>query len=273
MNRFNPLARLGALLTLACLTSCNGGDNADTADGGDDSQSAHSATQSDDAGEPVTLSANDDVQVFGTLRRAQPNNDRVILMFHQARSNRHEYDPTAPRLNQLGFDTLAVDQRSGGTMWDHDNQTVARLGKSTQYLYALPDLQAAVDWAVENEYQTIITVGSSYSAALNFILAEKNAGKLTAIACFSPGEYLGSPDLVKNAAANVSIPVYVTGGASDEEQERVDEVLSKTDSDKIVRDKPQHGVHGASTLRSDKNSEGAEENFAKFSRFLKPFSE
>lgn len=271
MQRLTLLQRLAALFILLCLTSCGSGENADTADGADDSQPADSATQS--GGEAVTLSATDDVHVFGTLRRAKENNGRIVLLFHQARSNRHEYDPTAPRLNQLGFDTLAVDQRSGGTMWDRDNQTVERLGKSTEYLYALADLQAAVDWAVGKKYQTIITVGSSYSAALNFILAERNAGKLTAIASFSPGEYLGSPDLVKNAAAKVTIPVYVTAAASDDEQARVDEVLSKTDSDKIVRYKPQHGVHGASTLRRDKNPDGAEENFAEFSRFLKPFSE
>lgn len=221
----------------------------------------------------VTLTAADDVKVFGTLSTAKEDNDRIILLFHQARSNRHEYDPIAPQLNELGFDTLAIDQRSGGTMWEHDNETVKALGDSTEYLYALPDLQAAVDWAVEKNYKTIVTVGSSYSAALSFILAKSNADELTAIASFSPGEYLGKPDLVKDAAAEVKLPVYVTAGAEEDEQSRVDEVLSRTDADKIVRHKPTAGVHGASTLREDKNEAGAAENFAEFKAFLEKHAE
>lgn len=158
-------------------------------------------------------------------------------------------------------------------MWGHDNQTVNAHGKSTEYLYALPDLQAAVDWAVAKKYKTIVTVGSSYTAALNFVLAKENADKLTAMASFSPGEYLGTTDLVKNAAAAVKIPIYVTADSSSSEQDNIDEVLSKTESDKIVRYKPQHGVHGVSTLRTDKNQDGAEENFAEFSKFLSSLDE
>ena len=154
-------------------------------------------------------------------------------------------------------------------MWEHDNQTVQEIGESQQYLYALPDLQAAVDWAVQQEYKTIITVGSSYSAALNFILAPANADSLTAIVSFSPGEYLGSPNLVKDAAADIKLPVYVTAGSDAKEQSQVDEVLSKTKSDKITRHKPGVGVHGASTLRDDRNPDGAIANLSDFRKFLK----
>ncbi len=74
----------------------------------------------------------------------------------------------APALNKIGLDTLAVDQRSGGTMWGHRNRTVVKLGKSTGYLEVLVDLQAAVNWAATNKYKTIIAVGSCAEIATLF---------------------------------------------------------------------------------------------------------
>ncbi len=220
-------------------------------------------------GEEITVQAKDGQKVFGTYMQAKATNDRVILLYHQAKSNRHEYAPITPELNKLGFDTLAIDQRSGGEMWGHTNETVKARGQSTSYVEAYPDLQASVDWAVNKKYKTIVCVGSSYSAALNFLLAKDNDGKLTAIASFSPGEYLGKKDLVKDAAKQVKIPVYVTAGSTKEEEARVDEVLSKMESkEKVVCHKAGHGVHGASTLREDKNKEGAKENFDQFKKFL-----
>gem|GEM_PF-5977157 len=37
----------------------------------------------------------------------------LILLFHQAGSSRGEYNEIAPRLNELGFNCIAVDLRSG----------------------------------------------------------------------------------------------------------------------------------------------------------------
>lgn len=93
------------------------------------------------AGTPLTLQAADGVNVFGTLTRAATDNDKIILLFHQAEANRHEYDAVVPRLTKLGFDALAIDQRSGGQLFDRHNQTVAKLGKSADYLDVMPDLE------------------------------------------------------------------------------------------------------------------------------------
>ena len=105
------------------------------------------------------------------------------------------------------------------------------------------------------------------------MLASENDGKLTAIACFSPGEYLGTDDLVKNAAAEVKNPIYVTANFTSSEQDNIDDVLSKAESGKITRYKPEHGVHGASTLNRDENPDGAQANFTEFSKFLKSLGE
>jgi len=55
-------------------------------------------------------------------------------LFHQAGSNRGEYAMIGPMLAALGFNALAIDQRSGGNAWGRTNETVKRLGKSTDAL-------------------------------------------------------------------------------------------------------------------------------------------
>ncbi len=228
----------------------------------------------------ITLSANaqdlklttsDNKIVFGICNPAQSKrkSDKIVILFHQARSNQNEYDPIYRLINKEGFDTLTIDQRSGGKMWKHHNRTVVRNGKSTDYASALPDLQAAVDWAVNKKYKTIITVGSSYTAALNFVLAKQNSDKISAIASFSPGEYLGRSWTVSNEAKGLTMPVYVTSGSAKQEIQSADGILNKANLKNLTRHKPSHGVHGASTLREDRNPRGYKENLAHFLKFLK----
>lgn len=215
------------------------------------------------------LVAKDGGKSFADFERAKPKCERVALLFHQARSNRHEYDPIAPRLRKLGFDTLALDQRSGAERWGHPNKTVAARGGSTGYKEALADLQAALDWAKGQGYKTIVAFGSSYSAALVFELAARNPKALTAIAAFSPGEYFrGEGDFVKGAAAKLSLPVFATCGSQDRENALLDAVLSRCKGKNVRRHRAKVGVHGASTLRADRNSKGAEDNWTALSAFL-----
>jgi alpha-beta hydrolase superfamily lysophospholipase len=135
----------------------------------------------------------------------------LILLFHQAGSNRAEYAPIAPMLTALGFDALAIDQRSGGSLWGHANETVRHLGRSEDYGSAFHDLEGALTWAKSSGRSgPVIVWGSSYSAALVFLLAAKHLQDVKALLAFSPGEYLASPSSVRSAAAQLSIPIFVT---------------------------------------------------------------
>jgi len=218
------------------------------------------------AGEPLTLQAADGVSVYGTFERAQPHNRNVILLFHQARGNRHEYDPVLPVLHQLGYDTLAIDQRAGGNLFGGHNQTVAKLGKSTGYLAAMPDLEAALAWARQQRYGRIVAVGSSYTSALVILLAARHPHELAAVASFSPGEYFDDTNLVKNAAAKIAIPFYIT--TDPDEADNVAEVLRNAHGDNIVHYRPAVGVHGASTLVQARDPRGYQANLASFTAFL-----
>lgn len=218
------------------------------------------------ATEPVTLHAGGGVAVHGTLTRAAAHNDKILLLFHQAHGNRHEYDPLIPTFTGLGYDTLAIDQRSGGTLFGGHNQTVKDQGHSADYIDALPDLQAALKWARDQHYATIVAVGSSYSSSLAILLAGDHPAGLTAVASFSPGEYFADKNAVKQAAAKIAIPFYIT--TDPVEEANVDQVLSRSHGDNIVRYQPQNGVHGASTLVQSRDPKGYQKNLQSFAGFL-----
>lgn len=215
------------------------------------------------------LIAKDKTRVYSSHVSAMNNNDKVVLLFHQAGSNRMEYEPIISSIHIAGFDTLTVDQRSGGDMWDFSNQTVKKLGESTEYAQAYPDLEAALTWAKRKKYKTVIAVGSSYSASLAIVLASNHGGDIDAVAAFSPGEYFADKNWVKTAVSNLSVPLYITG--TDTEKERINTVLQWKKEQDITRYQPRNAVHGASTMRQDKNPEGYKANLDSFIRFLKRF--
>jgi dienelactone hydrolase len=219
------------------------------------------------AGEPVVLHSSDAVAIHGTLTQAMPHSDKVLLLFHQAHANRHEYDSLIAGFNKLGYDTLAIDQRSGGDLFGGHNETVQALGKSADYLDAAPDLDAALAWARARHYGKIVAVGSSYSSTLVILLAAKHPPGLTAIASFSPGEYFDDKNMIKDAAAKVTIPFYIT--TDPDEATNVVDVLNKAHGNNIVHYQPQAGVHGASTLVESRDPTGYAANLKSFDDFLR----
>ncbi|HLZ64964.1 MAG TPA: alpha/beta fold hydrolase [Aliidongia sp.] len=228
--------------------------------------------------EPVTLKAADGVAVFGEVWRApdRPNGAKppVIVAFHQAGSNHGEYAPIAPRLVAAGFTVLAIDQRAGDDMFATRNRTVAALGHSTKYEAALPDLEAALAWGRQAASGApVIAIGSSYSAALVFVLAARHPGELAAILAFSPGEYLSGQDMVHGAARQLQIPVLVDSAGSRDEIAAAKSLIDAVPAAGKVQIVPEKGgVHGASTLRPDRDPAGAEENWHGVLAFLAPFA-
>ena len=216
----------------------------------------------------TTLKASDGVTVVGLeYKAATPR--AIILLFHQAGSNKAEYSSIAPRLVQEGFTVLAIDQRSGGNLFGQNNETVKKLGKSSTYIETMPDLEAALAWGNQQKLP-ILVWGSSYSSSLVFLLASKNADKIAAVLSFSPGEYLDQEGIVQQAAEKVTQAVFVTSSIENKEVEAAKKIISASPSKNKVQFIPKiAGVHGSSTLRQDKNSKGYDENWQAVLAFLK----
>ena len=217
--------------------------------------------------EPRSLQAADGVGVYADLARATRARRGTILLFHQAGTNRGEYEPIAPRLNAVGFDTLAIDQRSGGRAFGQVNETVQHLGHEMGYTAALPDLEAALAWAqADNPAGPVIVWGSSYSAALVFVLAARHAGGIQAVLSFSPGEYL-SGIAVRGEAAKTICPVFVTSASDPGEEAAAAAILNAVANPVKRQFKAKTGLHGSSTLRPE-NRGGAEPIWQAVAGFL-----
>src|ERR1700747_1929684 len=225
------------------------------------------------AQEQVALTASDGVKVYADFYPAGSNSQPYILLFHQAGSNRAEYAPIAPRLVKLGFNCLAIDQLSGGYLWGQQNETVRHVGHNGEYLDVLKDMEAALAWARSSGNNGKVLVwGSSYSAALVFVLAAEHHDEVAGVLGFSPGEYLDSPNAVHEAAAKVTVPIFVSSANDHDEIAAANSILAVAPAQKKIQFVPRvAGVHGSSTLRQDKNRAGESENWRAAAEFLARF--
>jgi dienelactone hydrolase len=215
----------------------------------------------------LKLKAADGVTVYGKYYSAA-HPKAVILLFHQAGSNSAEYASIAPRLTQEGYSALAIDQRAGGDMFGYVNQTQKEIGYNASYLEAVPDLEAALAYAAKQQLP-IAVWGSSYSSSLVFLLAAKHPGEIKAVLAFSPGEYFDTPNMVQTFAAKVDLPIFVTSAKDKEEIAQAKIILAASPSKMKIQFIPQiAGVHGSSTLRSDRNPKGSVENWTAVLAFL-----
>lgn len=136
-----------------------------------------------------------------------------ILLCHQAGYSRGEYNNTAKELMLMGYNCVALDQRSGDKVNGVINETAKRAkekGLPHEYLDAKEDILTAIDFTYAlNNNQPITIVGSSYSATLVMILSVRNP-KIAKVAAFSPGEYFKGVSIMENLAG-FDKPIFVTG--------------------------------------------------------------
>lgn len=183
----------------------------------------------------------------------------VILLCHQAGYNKHEYADIAPRLNAMGFNALAIDQRSGGDFAGKSNKTYHRAvaqGLTTEFLDAEQDIEAAVDYLFEKYGQKVIVWGSSYSSSLILYMAGSN-DHVRASVSFSPGDYFGEakPSLTL-VLKDLNKPFFIT--SSKEESERVSLLLEDTSLNvNQVHFIPENkGYHGSRALWQGQENAG-----------------
>jgi len=226
---------------------------------------------------PVTFKTADGVTIYGAYFAARNSSRPIILLFHQAGANRYEYAPIAPRLVALGFSCLAIDQRWGGKMFGRTNETVRKLGHEETASDKVEDLEAdlggALAWA-RNKYprRKIILWGSSYSASLVFVIAAEHPGEIAGVLAFSPGEYFQRhPTLVEDAAKQVTVPVFITSENDADALANATKIFDAVASREKIDYVAKFAVHGSSTLRQDRNPQGAATNWRTVAAFLQQF--
>ncbi len=217
----------------------------------------YAQSEADFSGKTISFKADDGLDVTADLYLTNQTSAPFIILYHQAGYSRGEYRTIAPILNEMGFNCLAVDQRSGNEVNGIKNLThkeaVAK-GLATEYLDAIPDIEAAylyVKLGVNPE--KIILWGSSYSAAIMFYMGSVHHNNLSGLLSFAPGDYfkINNKDL-KTYAARITCPVFVTSAKSEYKNWKTmyDAVKSK----KTYFLPNTEGKHGSKALWSDNPS-------------------
>lgn len=240
----NKLSYLGLVIGLMCfaLSACN-----------KQQQKSPPVTKAPNVVEPtksfetIKIMASDSLEITADLYKAVAGN-QWILLFHQANYSRGAYREIAHKLNALGYNCLAIDQRSGETAQGISNETAAlaiQKGLSTKYPDAYPDLVAALKY-VKTTYgpQSVIVWGSSYSACLVFILNSEFGGFIKGILSFSPGEYFTyKGKSIPDYAAKAKCPVFITSSKKEAPVAKniFDAVESTNKTHFIPKGKGKHG--------------------------------
>ncbi len=205
----------------------------------------------------VYFTSSDGVKITADLYMSSNTNAPFILLFHQAGYSRGEYRSIAPKLNALGFNCMAIDQRSGNEVNGVINEThleAVKQNKPTKYVDAIPDLEAAYQYVkLGIKPSKIIIWGSSYSAAITFFLASSHYNSIAGILAFSPGEYFkinGKP--INYFATKVKAPVFITSAKNEKKQWiGIYNSLKKKKYSFLPED---NGKHGSKALWSDNGS-------------------
>ena len=207
------------------------------------------------AREEVTLKASDGLAISADVYRVSAAADAPwIVLAHQAGSSRGEYREIAPRLNQFGFNAVAIDQRSGkafGAVRNATAQRAATRGLRRSYASAVPDIEAAMIWAREQTSGRVVLWGSSYSAALAIWMTGSKSGLADAVVAMSPGEYIRKRS-ISNAAGKIKVPVLITSPASERRKWRG--IFKAIPGDRKAGFAPSSGGrHGSSALIASRN--------------------
>ncbi len=209
------------------------------------------------ASKTINFKANDGLTVTADLYLTESQSAPYIILFHQAGFSRGEYIEIAPKLNTLGYNCIAVDQRSGREVNGVENLThveAVKQNKPTKYVNAIPDVIGAYNH-VKNKLKAskIIIWGSSYSASLVFYLAQKFPNHINGLLAFSPGEYFKiDKKPIKFFAKSVKCPVFITSAKN--EQSNWQPIYDNVSSQKQFFLPTLKGNHGSKALWKEKKS-------------------
>lgn len=199
----------------------------------------------------ITFPSLDSLLVTADLYHVHKDSATIVLC-HQAGWSRGEYQEIAPKLNNQGFNCIAIDQRSGNAINGVSNETAQRAAakaKGQTYNDAKQDIEAAVNYAAQYYNQKVTLWGSSYSSSLVLIIAKEN-NNVERVLSFSPGEYL-NPVNVNSSINGLNKPAFLTSSKSEQGQTKLlFDVISSTIKTQFVP--TGNGEHGSRALWEEK---------------------
>jgi len=174
-------------------------------------------------------------------------NKPVILLGHQAGSNKYEYADIAPKLNAMGYNALAIDLTGGGKFAAHDNETLNRgtdVSSDRQRIQRRTgqEMNAAVDYLYKKYNQKVIVWGSSLSANFAILVAARNENAKAAIS------FSGLANQLSQVIPQIEKPLFMT--SSKEEEPRLKQLMPKDASQNniVVFIPKSEGGHGSKVL-------------------------
>lgn len=216
----------------------------------------------------VPFPTSDDLTIHA-LEYPNPEAKAVVLLFHQAHSNKTEYAPIAPEFVKMGFVALAVDQRVGGTLFGAGNDTIRVNGGGYFYDEAMPDVEAAILWAkTQHPNLPVWLVGSSYSAMLVLQAAAVHP-EVQGVLSFSPAMGGNKEPVLQKLAKLDKSAVFISSAKASSEVEAAKEVFEAIKSPNKIQVVPSlMGVHGASILRPERAEIGGTEVWEAVRKFI-----
>lgn len=179
------------------------------------------------------------------------NTSPMILLFHQATASRGEYIETAKKLNELGYNALAVDQRSGESMNDVENMTYKRLSNESSaftFKEAIVDVESTIEYASDTFDMPMIALGSSYSASILCVIGQNYEADLLGLILFSPGQNMYFDNKpVSEMASNLMLPIFLSCGSHETYEPMA--ILEMIPSENVITLFPERlVVHGSRLL-------------------------
>ena len=226
------------------------------------SKPSRSMVKKQTAYKAISFPSADDLEITAELYQAHEDKKTpFIVLCHQAGWSRGEYREIAPKLNELGFNCVAIDQRSGGKVNGIDNESVKRATaakKGVTFVDAEQDMIAALKWAKANHADgKVILWGSSYSSALALRIAGEHPDLVDGVLSFAPGEYFERfkkpKDWITTSAKKITAPVFITSAKHEKKQwqEIYDAIPGEAKTNFLPKTKGNHGSRALWTKFKD----------------------
>ncbi len=237
------------------------------------------AAGEDHVGDAVVFSSADGLDISAYWREADVSETEAatkptatIMLFHMAGSSAiGEYSEIAPRFNAAGYNTLAVDLRSGGARLGAPNKTAERVENAdVSYCDAYADMVAALDWVTARSGTgKVFALGSSYSAGLVIKLAGDHSESLSGVMAFSPASGAPMADCRPDAyLTELAVPLIAFRPDSEMDVPSVQAQAALFREKDIPYLEIENGKHGSLMLRSSQTGFNMEHAWQPVMEFL-----